>query len=100
MFFSKLYAGTANKIYTYNGTDWEISFNALEDAYYAISFITFNNMIYAGMGNGYIFAGPSFQMPAINTVAVPEFLSFLILPPFIVAALLAIAVYKRKSGPK
>lgn len=53
---NKLYIGTANKIFTYNGTSWDTSFNALEDAYYAISFITFDNTIYVGMGNGYIFS--------------------------------------------
>jgi len=56
---NKLYAGTANKILTYNGTSWETSFNATEGAYYAISMITYDGKIYAGMGNGYIFADPA-----------------------------------------
>jgi hypothetical protein len=54
----KLYVGTANKIFTYNGTYWKTSFNSEEGSYYAISFITFNNTIYAGMGNGCIFTDP------------------------------------------
>lgn len=54
----KLYAGTANRILTYNGTDWEVSFELAEGAYYAISMITYNGRICAGMGNGYIFADP------------------------------------------
>lgn len=56
---NKLYAGTANKIYTYNGTTWETSFNAVDGAYYAISFTTYDGEIYVGMGNGYIFADPA-----------------------------------------
>jgi hypothetical protein len=67
---NKLYAGTANKIYTYNGTDWSMSFNAVEGAYYAISFTTFNGTIYVGMGNGYIFADPSSK-----TITAPEYSS-------------------------
>lgn len=55
---NKLYAGTANKILIYNGTDWSTSFNASEGAYYAISFTVFDGKIYVGMGNGYIFADP------------------------------------------
>jgi len=55
----KLYAGTANKILTYNGTSWETSFNATEGAYYAISMIMYDGKIYAGMGNGYVFADPA-----------------------------------------
>jgi len=55
----KLYAGTANKILTYNGTSWETSFSATEGAYNAISMINYDGKIYAGMGNGYIFADPA-----------------------------------------
>jgi len=53
-----LYAGTANKICTFNGTDWETSFTAAEGAFYAISMITYDSEIYVGMGNGYILADP------------------------------------------
>ena len=71
---NKLFVGTANKIYTYDGANWNISFNATEPAYYAISMITFNNKIYVGMGNGYIFVDP---LP--ETITVPEFPSTIIL---------------------
>jgi len=59
VYAGKLYAGTANEIDTYNGTHWNISFHSEQGAYYAISFGTFNNTIYAGMGNGYILADPT-----------------------------------------
>lgn len=70
---SKLYAGTANKIFTYNGTDWETSFSSEEGAYYAISLMTFDNKIYAGMGNGCILVDPSPGAMQTETVTVPEF---------------------------
>jgi len=50
----KLYAGTANKILSYNGTEWQASFHTEEGAYYTISLIVYDDMIYAGMGNGYL----------------------------------------------
>jgi hypothetical protein len=56
---NKLYVGTAEKIYAYNGTNWETSFNATEGAYYAISMMTYDSKIYVGMGNGYIFSHTS-----------------------------------------
>lgn len=57
----KLYAGTANEIFIYNGTCWIISFNAVEGAFYAISMITYDGNIYAGMGNGYILVDPDVE---------------------------------------
>jgi hypothetical protein len=75
----KLYAGTANKILTYNGTDWETSFNATEGAYYALCFENYDGKIYAGMGNGYIFADPVSEIATAAelqpSAAVPEFSS-------------------------
>jgi len=53
---NRLYAGTANEIWEYDGISWSLSFNAVEDAYYGISSTNFNNTIYFGMGNGYIFS--------------------------------------------
>jgi len=79
---NKLYAGTANKIYTYNGTSWEVSFNATEGAYYAISTITYDGKIYVGMGNGYIFADPAPLKAEHETIVVPEFSSTTILAVF------------------
>jgi hypothetical protein len=55
----KLYVGTANMIYTFNGTFWDVSFYSAEGAYYAVSMINYDGKIYAGMGNGYIFADPA-----------------------------------------
>lgn len=88
----KLYAGTANKIYTYNGTHWDTSFNSEEEGYYTISLITFNNTIYAGMVNGYILADP---LP--DTVVVPEFLSITLIPLFMVVTLLIALIYRKKQ---
>jgi len=93
----KLYAGTANKILTYNGTSWETSFNATEGAYYAISMITYDGKIYVGMGNGYIFADPAPLKAEHETIVVPEFSSFLVLPLFMLVTLLAVIVYRRKQ---
>jgi hypothetical protein len=94
----KLYAGTANKILTYNGTDWETSFNATEGAYYAISMITYDGKVYAGMGNGYVFADPAPAKAEQETIIVPEFPSILILQLFMIAMLLAVIVYRRKHN--
>jgi len=92
----KLYVGTENKIYTYNGAYWETTFNPMEGAYYAISFITFNSKIYVGMGNGYIFEDPIIETTNPETPVVPEFPTFLILPLFMMTTLLAVMVYRRK----
>jgi len=69
----KLYVGTANRIYTYNGTAWDVSFYAENGAFYAISMITYNDKIYAGIGNGYIFADPAPAKANPETIVVPEF---------------------------
>jgi len=98
-FDNKLYVGTANKIYTYNGIHWNVSFRAEDGAYYAISFINFNNSIYVGMGNGYIFVDPSPETVQSETVMIPEFLSFLVLPLFTIMTLLAVLA-NRKSKHK
>lgn len=92
----KLYVGTANKIYTYNGTDWNLSFNAVEGAYYAISFITSNDKIYVGMGNGYIFVDPFPETIQSETVVVPEFPSTTIFPLLVLATLAAILIKRKK----
>jgi len=90
----KLYAGTANKILTYNGTDWKTSFDATEGAYYAVSMITYDGKIYAGMGNGYIFADP-----VSEAITVPEFSSSFVLSLFSVLAL-SVAIICRRKRPK
>jgi hypothetical protein len=92
----KLYVGTANRIYTYNGTDWSTSFNAVDGAYYAISFTTFNGKIYVGMGNGYILADPEPETVTSGTPVVPEYPSLLFLPLFIATTFLAVILYRRK----
>jgi len=94
----KLYAGTANKILTYNGTDWETSFNATEGAYYAISLITYDGKIYAGMGNGYIFADPAPDKANPETIVVPEFPSTTILVVFMALAMLAAALTRKNRS--
>jgi len=93
----KLYVGTANKIYTFNGTDWNISFNAIEGAYYAISMITFNNTIYVGMGNGYIFEDPALEITHAETPVVPELPSTTILLLLMFATLIVALVTKKKK---
>jgi len=67
----KLYVGTANRIYTFNGTAWDVSFYAEDGAFYAISMITYNDKIYVGMGNGYIFADPAPTTANPKTIVVP-----------------------------
>lgn len=98
----KLYAGTANKILTYNGTSWETSFNATEGAYYAICFENYNDKIYAGMGNGYIFADPppekNFATSEPKPITVPEFPSTTILPLLMCITLIAIILPKKKKA--
>jgi hypothetical protein len=89
----KLYVGTANRIYTYNGTDWSISFNAADGAYYAVSLTVFDGKIYAGMGNGYIFADP-----VSEAITVPEFPSYFTLPLFSALALSVAIIYRRKKA--
>jgi len=91
----KLYAGTANKILTYNGTDWETSFNATEGAYYAIAMINYEGKIYAGMGNGYIFADPAPIKANPETVVIPEFSSTAILAVFMAFTMLAVALTRK-----
>jgi hypothetical protein len=95
----KLYAGTANKILTYNGTDWGTSFNATELAYYAISMIIYDGKIYAGMGNGYIFADPAPPKTNPETVTVPEFPSTAI-PAVLMALTVLAAALTRKNRTK
>jgi len=95
---NKLYVGTANNIYTYNGTDWSISFESTEGAYYAISLITYDGKIYAGMGNGYIFEDPSFGIIEPETMTVPEFPLFFALQLFMIITLLVAIVYRKKTA--
>jgi hypothetical protein len=92
---NKLYAGTANKILTYNGTHWETSFNATEGAYYAIAMINYEGKIYAGMGNGYIFADPAPAKAKPETIVVPEFSSNTILAVFMALTILATALTRK-----
>ncbi len=96
----KLYAGTANKIYTYNGTDWEVSFNATEGVYYALCFENYDGKIYVGMGNGYIFVDPAPTRAAQETIAVPEFPSAAILAVFTALTTPAVVLTRRKRPKK
>ena len=54
VYHNKLYAGTANKIYKWDG-NWQVNFNSLEGAQYAIAMKTWNDKIYVGFGNGVMF---------------------------------------------
>jgi len=92
----KLYVGTANRIYTYNGTVWDVSFYSAEGAYYAISMITYDGKIYAGMGNGYIFADPAPPKPNPETTIVPEFSPATFLTVFITLTIPAAVLIKKK----
>jgi hypothetical protein len=94
----KLYVGTANRIYTYNGTAWDVSFHAENGAFYAISMITYNDKIYAGMGNGYIFADPAPAKAEQETITVPEFSSTAILAVFMTLTMLAGALTRKNRS--
>jgi hypothetical protein len=93
---SKLYAGTANKILSYNGIYWEVSFNTTEDAYYAISLKIHDGIIYAGMGNGYLFADPLPSKTNNEIVAIPEFPSAITLSLLMVLSIM-IVIFPRKK---
>jgi len=101
---NKLYAGTANKIMVYNGTNWNTSFNALDGAYYAISLTVFDGKIYAGMGNGCIFADPVSEItspPELPpSMTVPEFPSTMFLPLFAALSLTAVVFVRRRYRRK
>ena len=98
---NKLYAGTANKILIYNGTDWSTSFNASEGAYYAISFAVFDGKIYVGMGNGYIFADPvdetAVPSESLPSTTIPEFPPTTFMAFFIILSLPSVFFVKRRS---
>ena len=51
-----LYAGTVDKILTYDEMTWNTTFNATESAFYAVALMNYDYSIYVGMGNGYIFS--------------------------------------------
>ena len=95
----RLFVGTANKIYTYNGTDWEVSFSALDGAYYAISMITYDGKIYAGMGNGYIFVDPVFEAAKTEPPVVPEF-PLVIMLPILMLTTSFVTIYAKKKRRK
>lgn len=98
-FDSKLYAGTTGKIYAFDGLNWSVSLNITGGAYYAISLTTYNNSIYAGMGNGCIFADPLYETKENETVAVPELPSFIILPLLLLATFVVVLIKKKKRVP-
>jgi len=92
----KLYVGTANRIYTFNGTFWDVSFYSADGAYYAISMINYDGKIYAGMGNGYIFADPAPPKPNPETATVPEFSPATFLTVFMTLTIPAAVLIKKK----
>jgi len=92
----KLYAGTANKILSYNGIYWEVSFNTPGGAYYAISLKIHDGIIYAGMGNGYLFADPLPSKTNNEIVAIPEFPSAITLSLLMVLSIM-IVIFPRKK---
>jgi len=96
----KLYAGTANKIFTYDGTSWETSFNAAEGAYYALCFENYDDKIYVGMGNGYIFADPAPPKPVRGNIVVPEFPSAAFFAVFAALTVLPAVSIKKKRTKK
>jgi hypothetical protein len=53
----RLYAGTANRIYMWDGIpghDWQLTFNSVSGAEYVLALKTWNSKIYAGFGNGVV----------------------------------------------
>jgi len=99
LYDGKLYVGTANRIYTFNGTFWDVSFYSAEGAYHAVSIINYDGKIYAGMGNGYIFADPAPLKANPETIVVPEFPSTAILVASMAITVLA-TVLTRKKGTR
>ena len=93
---NKLFVGTANKIYTYDGADWNTSFNTAEGAFYAVCMIVHDNVIYAGMGNGYLMADPAQLKTNTEMVTIPEFSSEFILRLLVATTLIVVIIYKRK----
>lgn len=71
-YHGRLYAGTANKIFEYNMTDWNLSFSSINPAQYAISFEVYDDKLFAGMGNGNIYEchNPTYM---INILVVDEY---------------------------
>ena len=78
----RLYAGTANKIYMYDGIEWELSITASLETVPSHSHSegnntpcmvlkTWNNKIYAGWGNGVIFKDDMIE-PIEITILSPE----------------------------
>jgi hypothetical protein len=56
-YHGKLYAGTADKIYMWDGNyqnNWQLTFNSATGAQYALVMKTWNDRIYVGFGNGVI----------------------------------------------
>jgi hypothetical protein len=96
----KLYVGTANRIYTFDGTVWNVSFYSADGAYYAMTMITYNGKIYAGMGNGYIFADPVPAKTNPETVTVPEFPATAILAVFMALTMLAVALTRKNRSKR
>jgi hypothetical protein len=96
----KLYAGTANKILTYDGSNWETLFNTTEGAYYAICFENYDGKIYVGMGNGYIFVDPISEIATAAelqpSATVPEFSSTTLALLLMILSLSAIILAKKR----
>lgn len=67
----RLYVGTANKIYFYDGNSWQLTYNASSGAEYALVLKTWNNKIYVGFGNGLI-AKDDMVEPLVLTISSPQ----------------------------
>lgn len=93
---NKLYAGTANQIFTFNGTSWETSFIS-EETYYVITMITYDGKVFAGMGNGYIFVDPFSKALQTNAVVVLKLSPTNVLAITILVSLAAVVILKKSA---
>jgi hypothetical protein len=68
VYHNRLYAGTANKIYmSSDANNWQLTFNSLEGAQYALALKTWNDKIYVGFGNGVMFKDDLLEITTTTT---------------------------------
>jgi hypothetical protein len=66
----RLYAGTADRIYmTSDGNNWQLTFDSVQGAQYAMVMKTWNNRIYVGLGNGAMFKDDMLE-PTTTTTSI------------------------------
>jgi subtilisin family serine protease len=71
----RLYVGTANKIFMYDGYAWNLTWSSTSGAEYVLALKTWNNKIYAGMGNGVVAKDDMFE-PLNVTILSPKNITY------------------------